>query len=155
MPAPFQWDRHVAVPPKATLAWWWDYQEGPHDHASPAHEAAQGTVGTGPGRSILSRAPESVTFEDTWEGHRWRWELRLRGERIEGTLDVGRALGDMELSLAPEGNGTRLTFLVTFKPKGLGHLLFPLQRARLYADLRADLEAHAAHLESDWKTSPW
>lgn len=147
------WERSTRVPPEKARAWWFDLQ--PDDHDTPEHRAVW--KGQPAVRRILERGKDSVTVEDQW-GRRppWRSTLKLEGKdalRVEG--GAGKAHGIGTLRFGPEGAGSRLVFDGGIEVKGFFGLLVPLFKRRFQGAFLTDMEAHAKHLEREWKERPW
>lgn len=149
----FTWERDLVVPPKAALAWWFDYRED--DHMGHRHKPLY--RGKGAARKILSRTADTVVLEDDFGG----------GPPAKATV---KRVADDKLSVEYESRTYRSKGVTSFSPKGAGTTMrvqfdsewlgfgkvFGLFMTRWFLDLvRKDVEAHALEMEDEWKRKPW
>lgn len=134
-------DRVDGIAPEAALAWWRDFQGGPHDH------------GFLPGahRRILHTDEHGTEMEDTvtWLGltvFRERVRARHRGNTVQlaGENTFARFSGRYRFEHVFEPEGTEVTLEATIELKGplawVETLAFPIVRAILRWDTRKHLD---------------
>ena len=123
----------------------------PDDHTSAAFRRGAGVpegkaVKKGDGRKILSRGPDEVVLEDTWDGQTMRMRVGLDPKARTVTLD-GQMGYHAVWRAEPDGDGTRLVVEGRMAPGGLFGLLLPLFKSRFLKQMGQDFAGHLEDLK--------